>query len=421
MNIRDVIGDGKEQTWYDFFKNSTFWVNEGSSKTNTMFLICEPTVGIAVANNLKGLRDELEQMIFQHLGKYYHLEVHPEPNVVFADFESESEKGMLLPGSTPLNPQYTFDNFEISDCNEMVFKSAFMFANKGIRQIQDFRVFFVYGAYGLGKTHILNAIAWEFLKAGKTVAFFNYESFTHYIIKTLSKTESVIFDSLDKLKKVDIFMIDDVHLLSNKPKTQEIAKSVMDHFFAVEKPIAFSSLYSPDELSKRKGIQKELVSRMFDGVALRLLPPDRELREILFKKYLQDVPVSNLVIKNLASVRTKNVRDIKGLAETVRVIMHTEKPQSDKELLKMLKKQGVNIPAVDEQKINAYIQSLHVGVETIEELRGRQSNTELRAIRDRVIRDLIKTHQYSQAYLAELFNLSKNAISKIVRKEIHPK
>ena len=215
--------------------------------------------------------------------------------------------------------------------------------------------------------------------------------------------------------------MDDLHLLKSKTVTQEELKFFIDYFFALGKPMAFTSIYGVAELEDMNKMRKEVVSRFHEGMPVYLSPPDYPLKYILLKKYLAErkIKLKDSTISALASVEAKNIREIQSLANMVHSIMSNYKNLTERELFDLLTSKGkIHIPTVEEKDIDKCLKDLgfdNVSANDLKDKRLRY-NKEIRTIRNEVIKHLIKSGTYSKADLARMFGLTRASITIILKK-----
>lgn len=119
--------------------------------------------------------------------------------------------------SAPLDPRFTFDNFIVGKPNELAFAAARRVAEA---ETVPFNPLFLYGGVGLGKTHLMHAIAWHIRKRNpeRHVVYLSAEKFMYQFIRALRYKDTVSFK--DQFRSVDVLMIDDVQFIAGKDNTQ---------------------------------------------------------------------------------------------------------------------------------------------------------------------------------------------------------
>ena len=176
-----------------------------------------------------------------------------------------------LPGA-PLDERFTFDNFVVGKPNELAHAAARRVAEGGM---VGFNPLFLYGGVGLGKTHLMHAIAWE-LRARRPdmqVLYLSAEQFMYSFVQALRDRQMLDFKQL--FRSVDVLMIDDVQFIAGKDSTQEEFFHTFNALVDQSKQIILSGDRAPGEIV---GIEERIRSRMQSGLIVDLHPTDYELR-----------------------------------------------------------------------------------------------------------------------------------------------
>lgn len=215
------------------------------------------------------------------------------------------------PSAQPLNERYTFAHFVIGKSNELAAAAAHAVAQAPGRQ---YNPFFIYGPTGLGKTHLMQAIAHEVLarEPGTRVLYVGAEQFINEVI------EGIHGRTMADLRKryrsdVDLFLVDDVHFLEGKEATQEEFFHTFNALYEAGKQIVLTSDRLPKEIP---GLEARLVSRFEWGMVADVKQPDLEHRiAILRKKQQQDhleASIPDDVLRFIAESVRSNVRELEG-------------------------------------------------------------------------------------------------------------
>ncbi|MBO6263921.1 MAG: chromosomal replication initiator protein DnaA [Clostridia bacterium] len=220
--------------------------------------------------------------------------------------------------STPLNPKYTFDTFVVGQSNRYMCAAAKAVAdNPG----DIYNPLFIYGGAGLGKTHIMHAIANQ-IRANdplKNVLYVTCEKFTSDLISTIrqGKAYSQDGDSFrNKYRNVDVLIIDDVQFLAKKQSTQEEFFHTFNDLYDHKKQIVLSADCHPKEIEL---LSDRLKTRFEGGLMAQVLPPDVETKiAILQKKAEMKKAVLTLdVALYLAERSDSDVRSLEGMLNKV--------------------------------------------------------------------------------------------------------
>lgn len=213
-----------------------------------------------------------------------------------------------------LDPKYTFDSFVVGKSNELAYAAA-----KRIAESNEvtFNPLFLHGGVGLGKTHLMHAIAWEVKKCQpqKRVAYVSAEKFMFEFIAALRFKDTHAFKQ--KFRTVDLLMVDDVQFIANKDSTQEEFFHTFNALVDNRCQVVITADRSPTDL---EGIEDRIISRLGWGLVADIHPTDYELRlGILQSKAEQtrDVSVPAEVLEFLARRITSNVRELEGALNRV--------------------------------------------------------------------------------------------------------
>lgn len=208
--------------------------------------------------------------------------------------------------SIEISPNYTFENFVSSKKSELAYNAAFAIAD-GSEQTNKYNPLFIYGAPGLGKTHLLMAIG-NFVRGNdpmKKVCYITARDFQDQYITSVR--ENVISEFSEYYRSLDVLLIDDVQHWSGSTETQNEFFHIFNALYQAGKPIALTSDVPAVEI---KDLVDRLVSRFSWGLTADIKPPDLETRiAILHKKAMsQHIDIPEEVIKYLAEEISGNVR-----------------------------------------------------------------------------------------------------------------
>ncbi len=213
--------------------------------------------------------------------------------------------------ATPLNERYIFDTFVIGKSNELAAAAAYAVAEAPGK---TYNPLFIYGATGLGKTHLMQAIAHAVIKraSGTRVAYMGAEQFINEVIEGIHGRTMPDFRRLYR-NEVDIFLVDDVHFLEGKEMTQEEFFHTFNALHEAGKQIVLTSDRPPKEIP---GLESRLVSRFEWGMVADIGQPDLEHRiAILRKKAEQDhleLTIPDDVLRFIAEHVRSSVRELEG-------------------------------------------------------------------------------------------------------------
>ncbi len=211
-----------------------------------------------------------------------------------------------------LDPRFTFGGFVVGKPNEFAYACARRVAERPASP--GFNPLFLYGGVGLGKTHLMHAIAWEL--AGRsavpravTVAYMSAEKFMYRFIAAIRSQSTMEFK--EQLRSVDVLMVDDLQFLIGKDNTQEEFFHTFNALVDAGKQIVVSADKSPSDLS---GLEDRLCTRLGCGMVADLHATTFELRISILeaKAALAGVVVPHKVMEFLAHKITTNVRELEG-------------------------------------------------------------------------------------------------------------
>ena len=223
---------------------------------------------------------------------------------------------------TGLNDKYSFDNFVVGSSNQLAHAAALAVANRSAA----YNPLFLYGGSGLGKTHLLNAIGNCLVgQQGEcSVVYLSSEDFTNELIEALRSER--MSDFRQKYRSIDALLIDDIHFIGGKERTQEEFFYTFNALYEAEKQIVLSSDKMPKEIPD---LEERLRSRFEGGLFADISPPDRETKvAILTSKAKEEgIDLTNEVGFFLASQNETNIRVLEGyLARLGAYASLTQKP-----------------------------------------------------------------------------------------------
>ncbi|WP_342252754.1 DnaA ATPase domain-containing protein, partial [Spiroplasma endosymbiont of Amphibalanus improvisus] len=262
--IKDELANEKNVT-YDTYNNYINKTNFITIRGNKLYLSINSKIGLKVITKLKDIMTNIGQKIFNESYEFIFLN----SNEIKEDIPKEEVLNFKS------NEKFTFNNYVrgLTNCN------AYEAAKDVIDNIGNkWNPLFFYGDTGVGKTHLLRAIKNEILNKYKDqikIHFVNSQDFGNEIATLLiSKDSNNIQEFKNNYFKWDILIFDDIQVLSNRTKTNEILFNVFNYFIDNEKQIIFSSDRIPEKLAF--GFEKRLVSRFSSGLTIKIDNPDYE-------------------------------------------------------------------------------------------------------------------------------------------------
>jgi chromosomal replication initiator protein len=234
--------------------------------------------------------------------------------------ETASEENTNLEGSfigSILDNRYTFEDFVVGKPNELAYAAALRVAESKTVQ---FNPLFLYGGVGLGKTHLMHAIAWQIKKChpDRRVIYLSAEKFMYQFIRSLRYKDTVAFK--DQFRSVDVLMIDDLQFISGKDTTQEEFFHTFNALVDRNRQVIVSADKSPSDL---EGMEERLRSRLGWGLVADIHPTNYELRLGILQAKAEglNTRIPKEVIEFLAHKITSNIRELEGALN--RIIAHS--------------------------------------------------------------------------------------------------
>ncbi len=218
----------------------------------------------------------------------------------------------------PLDPRFTFDNFVVGKPNELAFSAAKRVAeSNGV--VQGCNPLFLYGGVGLGKTHLMHAIAWHLRRNNpeRRVMYLSAEKFMYQFIRAIRFNDAISFK--EQFRSVDVLMIDDVQFIAGKDSTQEEFFHTFNALIDQNKQLVISADRSPSDLD---GIEERIRSRLGWGLVADIHSTNYELRLGILQTKVEKMgcSVPQKVLEFLAHKITSNIRELEGALN--RVVAH---------------------------------------------------------------------------------------------------
>ena len=214
-----------------------------------------------------------------------------------------------------IDPRFTFDNFVVGSSNEFCYAACQAVVQ---RPGESYNPLYIHGGVGLGKTHLINAVANALIKKNHyRIAYRTSERFTNELISAIKNNATQQFRDL--YRRADILIIDDVQFIAGKSSTQEEFFHTFNALHELHKQIILTSDRSPREINH---LEERLRSRFNWGLVADIQPPDLETRLAILarKAELAGVTLGKDVSYLLASRITNNVRELEGALN--RIVAH---------------------------------------------------------------------------------------------------
>jgi len=224
-----------------------------------------------------------------------------------------SRMGLLSASDFGLNGNYRFENFVVGPCNRFAQAAAF-----GVSESpgKTYNPFFLHGNVGLGKTHLMQSLCHALLERDPNIAilYLSCETFVNHFINALENGDLQKFRN--KYRNVDVLVVDDIHLLANKERTQEEFFHTFNTLYNAGKQIVLSSDSPPKDIPSLQG---RLVSRFKWGLVTEMEPPCYETRMAILKRKSRErgSELPEDVARLLAERLDTNIRELEGAVTKV--------------------------------------------------------------------------------------------------------
>ena len=230
------------------------------------------------------------------------------PRVTLTHPPTSVPNGLLGTSDLHLNPKYTFDNFVVGPCNRFAHAAAVGAAESPGKA---YNPFFLHGSVGLGKTHLLQSLCYALLERNPRtrILFLSCETFVNHFISALENGDLAKFRN--KYRNVDVLVVDDIHVLANKDRTQEEFFHTFNSLYQAGKQIVLSSDSPPKDIPT---LQERLVSRFKWGLVTEIEPPCYETRMAILKRKSRERgrELGDDVASLLAERIDSNIRELEG-------------------------------------------------------------------------------------------------------------
>jgi chromosomal replication initiator protein len=215
-----------------------------------------------------------------------------------------------------LDSRFTLDSFIVGQSNQLAFAAAQAIAYNKKSAQAEMNPLFLYGGVGLGKTHLMHAIAWHIKKETpeRRVVYMSAEKFMYQFVKAIRNRDIIAFK--EQFRSVDVLMIDDVQFICGKESTQEEFFHTFNALIDNNRQIVLSCDRSPSDLSD---LEERVRSRLGWGLVVDIHSTDYELRLGILQSKIEQlsIKIPQKVLEFLANKITSNIRELEGALNKV--------------------------------------------------------------------------------------------------------
>jgi chromosomal replication initiator protein len=224
----------------------------------------------------------------------------------FAAAPSEMISPEVRSRNATINPRYTFETYVVGSGNRLAHAACMAVAEKPARA---YNPLFLYGGVGLGKTHLLHAVANACHANGLTVLYVSSEEFTNDMINAIRTHTTQAFR--EKYRSADVLLVDDIQFIAGKEATQEEFFHTFNTLHGQDKQIIVSSDRPPKSLVT---LEERLRSRFEWGLTADIQPPDLETRLAILRSKAERTGrhISDEILENIAKRVNSNIRELEG-------------------------------------------------------------------------------------------------------------
>ncbi|NOY14983.1 MAG: chromosomal replication initiator protein DnaA [bacterium] len=250
-------------------------------------------------------------------------------NLSLMSFEKSRDRNSL-------NPQYTFENFVVGPSNQVAVAAAMAITHNpgGV-----YNPFFLFGGVGLGKTHLIQAIAHEMKKQKPKlkILYTSSEEFTNDLIGALRRQKMDKYKN--KYRRVDVLLIDDIQFIAGKTFVQEEFFHTFNSLYMNNKQVIVTADSPPDEID---GLPQRIISRFKGGLAIDVQALDYETRRGIVEKKMAERSLggNGELVEMLASHPFENAREIEGVILKLETLNHLQKKELTPDLVQSILGEG---------------------------------------------------------------------------------
>jgi len=311
------------------------------------------------------------------------------------------------------NPQFTFDRFIVGPSNRFAHAAAIAVANK---PAEAYNPLFIYGPSGLGKTHLLYAIAGEINMhhPDYNIVYIKGDQFTVELIQALQEGRNQEFRN--KYRNADLFLVDDIQFIAGKDSTQEEFFHTFNNLYENHKQIVLTSDRPPSELLR---LEDRLKTRFEWGLIADINPPDYETRMAIIRNKSRSLGIDmpDDVCSYIAENITTNIRQIEGTVKKIKAYweltgMEINVPNVSRAIKDMYKGKADTLPTPS--LIISEVARFHNISEDV--IRGTQKNKGTAEARQVAMYLIRKMTNLSLPDIGKEFNRDHSTVIHAVRK-----
>ena len=325
------------------------------------------------------------------------------------DFQGTDAKINMTLHDAGLNPKYTFESFVVGSNNKFAHSAAVAVAESPGRM---YNPLFIYGGPGLGKTHLMNAIAGHIImtQPEKSVCYVSSETFTNQLIDALrnSNNISLITSFRNRYRNIDVLLIDDIQFIIGKESTQEEFFHTFNDLIGREKQIIISSDRPPKEFDT---LDERLKTRFASGLLADIQIPDYETRMAILQKKAEaeHYMISNEILEYIAANIRSNIRELEGALTKLIALSRVENSEITLSLAENALKEFISPDLKKEITADLIINTVaeHFNI-TAQDLRGSKRNSEI-----------VQPRHIAMYLCRNMTNLSLHSIAESLGKKDH--
>ena len=308
------------------------------------------------------------------------------------------------PNST-LNPKYTFESFVVGNNNRFAHAAALAVAEA---PATAYNPLFIYGGVGLGKTHLMQAIANEILLNNRSakILYVTSETFTNQLINAIKDGKGEMFRN--KYRNIDVLLIDDIQFIAGKERIQEEFFHTFNTLHENRKQIIISSDKPPKDINL---IEDRLKSRFEWGLIADISNPDYETRLAILRKkaQLDNIIIDDEILSTIATRIDSNIRELEG---TLNKIIATASLTQNNQITMELAEKAINDIVSQQEKV--------ISAEFIQETVGKYFNVNPKDLKgSKRSNDITFPRQIAMYLCRTVANMSLPQIGKDFGKRDH--